>query len=91
MKIIFDATTISCKYRFSSSGGNISSEDLVLVGESLLFTAIIEDGKKVKLWKKNGEVIAGQDGKPTYSYKLNLSDAVDNGGVKELRISVELE
>lgn len=56
-----------------------------------MFTAIIEDGKKVKLWKKNGEVIAGQDGKPTYSYKLNLSDAVDNGGVKELRISVELE
>ena len=45
----------------------------------------------MKVWKKNGEVILGQEDKPTYSYKLSLSDAIENNGVKELRISVELE
>jgi len=91
IKIIFDASSMSCKIPGLWSSSNVNSGDLVLEGEKLVFTAILENGKKVKVWKKNGEVIAEQNDKPTYSYKLSLSDAVDNGGVKELRISVELE
>ena len=93
VKIIFDASSMSCKIPggWFSSEVKINSGDLVLEGKDLVFTAILENGKKVKVWKKNGEIISGQNDKPTYSYKLSLSDAVDNNGVKELRISVELK
>jgi len=93
VKIIFDASSMSCKIPggWFSSDVKINPGDLVLEGKDLVFTAILKNGKKVKVWKKNGEVILGQNDKPTYSYKLSLSDAVDNNGVKELRISVELE
>ena len=93
VKIIFDASSMSCKIPggWFSSEVKINSGDLVLEGKDLVFTAILENGKKVKVWKKNGEVILGQEDKPTYSYKLSLSDAVDNNDVKELRISVELK
>ena len=84
--IEFEATTMSCKNGKDAFESGKTVED----GTELDFVAIKPQGKKVKEWKANDELLAGEKNEKL-KYKVDAKKAKEKNKKKVITISVTFE
>ena len=100
IRIVFESGDMTCKFYYSSDGGNILPNDMILPKIWIQFNAIVPEGKKVKEWKLNGDKVVGSFfgnkrlsfDKKKFDYSPSIEDAVlASDGKKEIKITIEFE
>lgn len=100
IRIVFESGDMTCKFYYSSDGGNILPNDMILPKIWIQFNAIVPEGKKVKEWKLNGNKVVGSFfgnkrlsfDKKKFDYSPSIEDAVlASDGKKEIKITIEFE
>ena len=104
IRVIFESSDMACKFYYSLDGGSILPNDMILPKIWIQFNAIVPEGKKVKEWRLNGNIVKDdsslfssgtmqlKNDKKTFNYYPTIKKAVlANDGKKEIKITIEFE
>jgi len=86
IKVIF-GEKIKATAILNGASTNIQSEQLLEEGTNIDFVATVSDGKILDNWFFNGEKKVGLIQDKSLSYTLNINDARDKNGIKEIEVT----